>query len=121
MSETAKIADLTEEVDLLKAELEESNNTLAERDAMLIAILKVFTGYNAFGVSESMVHLNDVLDRVEWKTAGVSLEYFTSWWDNYQRTVAAQLAKEAAAKDYLRKQALAKLTLEEWAVLGWAN
>lgn len=64
--------------------------------------------------------LAQVLDTIEWKTAGVGRAAFEQWWGLHQREDASRDAadKAAAHRGKLRQTALNKLTADEAAALG---
>jgi hypothetical protein len=75
-----------------------------------------------FTVLEAMndAALDQLLDKVDWKEAGVKRGHVEAWWKRHKREDEDRRKREAAEKrkDDLRKIAIGKLTPEELAILG---
>lgn len=92
---------LYKEIDTLKAEL-------AERDAMLCAVLSI---YNADGRAAVYAEIN-------WAEAGVVQADIEAWWAGHQKKDKERRAREAAELEAKRAKVLKKLTMEERVLLG---
>lgn len=75
-----------------------------------------------FTVLEAMndAALDQLLDKVDWKEAGVKRGHVEAWWKRHKREDEDRRIREADAKrkNELKKIALGKLTAEELEVLG---
>ena len=107
---------LHEEIDTLKSEL-------AEREAMLCAIIRMLKD-SALALMDEKgrfqhANLDSLYDAVDWEEAGVKRSDLISWWIEHQRRDEERLAREAAELEAKRQKALAKLTHEERILLGF--
>ena len=82
-------------------------------EASLCAVFTVLEAMNDAG-------LDQLLDKVDWKEAGVKRGHVEAWWKRHKREDEDRRKREAAEKRKaeLRKIALGKLTPEELDVLG---
>lgn len=85
-------------------------------DQFEASLCAVFTVLEAMNDTE----LNQLLDKVDWKEAGVKRGHVEAWWTRHKREDENRRKREAAEKRKaeLRKVALGKLTPEELDVLG---
>ena len=106
---------LHQEIDRLKTQL-------AERDAMLCGILDLMDNGPLLASDSKgrpqMVRLNDLLEMVDWKEAGVTVEQVLSWWAEHQEKDRQRRAREAATREARRRIVLSKLSAEERELLG---
>lgn len=61
-----------------------------------------------------------LLDKVDWREAGIDRDYVEGWWKNHKAKDAARKAREAEVRhtNKLKATAIGKLTIEEQRVLG---
>ena len=91
---------LHEEIGVLKAEL-------AEREAMLCAVLSIYGP-----------DMDAVYSEINWLEAGVTQDDMESWWKTHKRKDEERRAREADKREAARNKALKKLTHEERVLLG---
>ena len=98
-------APLREQIDQLK-------HSLAEREAMLCAVLTALAGISK-SEGDQLDPWASVMDRIDASEAthGVSMEAVQNWWHDHKIKDQARVAQ-------VREQALCKLTPEERLVLG---
>lgn len=67
--------------------------------------------------------LQKLLERIDWKEAGITRDELMEWWRNHQRRDAERkaAAAELNERDRIRKKARSKLTKEELTILGVPN
>jgi hypothetical protein len=106
---------LHEEIDCLKAELD-------ERDAMLCGVLTALARADGYVHTIKYAEYNRPGDAVcNWydeTETGVSYDAVLEWFTRHQRRDAERRTREAAELEARKIQALRKLTLEERILLG---
>lgn len=106
----------------LHSQIQNLTRKLAERDAMLCAVLTVFEeGRLTFTDDRDdqfAFGLYDLYHEVDWEEAGVSKSDMVEWWKDHKEQDAKRQAQEAAKLAARRKRALEKLTSKERLLLG---
>ena len=89
----------------------EAKRSLKDREAMLCAVLRVLEGNKTLG---------NVIDAIDWRTAGVSKMRLLTWWESHKEADRLRLLREKAENELKAKKtaALKKLTREEKDLLG---
>lgn len=105
-AEQALVAPLNAEIDQLKSQL-------ADRDAMLCAVLTVFEEQRMAGYNYA-----ELCSYINWQAAGIKEIDFDRWWVAHQERDRQRKKREAEQLVEQRRAAMARLTPKERKILG---
>lgn len=100
----------------LRAEISSLREDLRAREAMLCAVFSLLeNGFDSHGIT---FYLEAVLDRIDWREAGVTRYDTEAWWEDHKDRDAERRHQEALALERRRQEILARLSDEEREILG---
>lgn len=100
----------------LHREIADLRHQLEEREAMLCAVFGLLdNGFESHGIT---FYLGAVLERVDWREAGVTRYDTENWWEDHKERDRERRHQEELAKERRRQEILARLTAEEREILG---
>jgi hypothetical protein len=83
---------------------------------MLCAVFSLLeNGFDSHGIT---FYLEAVLDRIDWREAGVTRYDTEAWWEDHKDRDAERRHQEALALERRRQEILARLSDEEREILG---
>lgn len=103
----------------LHQQIQTLTQSLAERDAMLCAVLTVFEYPAFYDHQGTPIGIDALTCNVNWTEAGITEESMIAWWREHQRLDALRIAREFEKTHTQRTALLARMTPDERVLLGF--